>query len=184
MYWFTADEHYNHARIIEYCSRPFASVEVMNEVLIQMHNKRVKKTDVTIHIGDFGWFKKKKEAEQIIKRLNGNHIFVRGSHDRWLPENHRTTWRKHIEGQFIVCCHYAMRTWERAHYGAWMLYGHSHGTLPPMGKQWDVGVDNNGFAPLSFQNIQTIMMDRPMLHQPQHDRLLDEDTTIEERMME
>ena len=32
--------------------------------------------------------------------------------------------------QDIVLCHYAMRVWQKSHYGAWMLYGHSHGTLP------------------------------------------------------
>ncbi len=172
MYWFTADEHYNHVKIIDYCSRPFVNADVMNEVLILMHNERVGRNDVTVHIGDFGFFKKREEAEKIIRRLNGNHIFIKGSHDRWLPDNHRMMWRKHIKGQFVVCCHYALRTWERACHGSWNLHGHSHGTLPPIGKQHDVGVDANGFAPVSLDHLKTIMMDRQVLHGPEHDRLI------------
>ena len=33
--------------------------------------------------------------------------------------------------QLVVLCHYAMRVWDRSHYGSWHLYGHSHGNLPP-----------------------------------------------------
>jgi calcineurin-like phosphoesterase family protein len=53
------------------------------------------------------------------------------------------------------------------HYGhaniinSWQLYGHSHGKLAPIGKQWDIGVDNNNFYPVSFNKICEIMVDRP-----------------------
>jgi len=174
MYYFVADEHYDHARIIGYCNRPFASIEEMNETLIANHNRVVTPQDVTVHIGDFGWFSRYLSADMFIRRLNGNHIFVRGSHDGWLPANHKTMWRKTIDGQFVVCCHYAMRTWERAHYGAWQLYGHSHGTLPGVGKQMDVGVDCNNFTPVAFDQIGVIMEGRPLLHAVAHDALLND----------
>jgi calcineurin-like phosphoesterase family protein len=41
------------------------------------------------------------------------------------------------------------------------LFGHSHGTLEPIGKSWDVGVDKNGYAPLSWDEIVEIMKNRP-----------------------
>jgi len=44
---------------------------------------------------------------------------------------------------------------------SWQLYGHLHGKLPPIGKQWDIGVDNNNFYPVSFNKICEIMVDRP-----------------------
>ena len=50
----------------------------------------------------------------------------------------------------IVVCHYAMRVWPRSHYNSWMLYGHSHGKLAPQRKQWDIGIDNNNFYPISL----------------------------------
>jgi calcineurin-like phosphoesterase family protein len=41
------------------------------------------------------------------------------------------------------------------------LYGHSHGKLPPIGKSWDIGVDNNDFSPISFKEMEKIMEERP-----------------------
>ena len=36
--WFTSDTHFYHNKIVEYCQRPFASVEEMNEELIARWN--------------------------------------------------------------------------------------------------------------------------------------------------
>ncbi|MHA1883061.1 MAG: metallophosphoesterase family protein [Candidatus Thorarchaeota archaeon] len=161
MYFFTADEHYGHEAILKYCHRPFKSVEEMNEEIIRRHNSLVGKNDIVVHAGDFCWANSKKEAVKYIKRLNGNHIFLRGCHDHWLPNSARCIWSKTIEGCYIVVCHYAMRTWARSHYNSWQLYGHSHGRLEPVGKQWDIGVDNNNFFPVSFEEIKTIMATQP-----------------------
>ncbi len=30
------------------------------------------------------------------------------------------------EGQSLTLCHYAMRVWNKSHFNAWQLYGHSH----------------------------------------------------------
>jgi len=158
-YFFTADEHYGHANIISYCNRPFKSVYEMDEEIITRHNELVSDDDLTIHAGDFTLGK---EADYYRERLNGEHFFIMGSHDRWLKGRNIThLLEKTIEGQPIVVCHYAMRVWPRSHYNSWQLYGHSHGRLPPIGKQWDVGVDNNDFYPLSFERLKKIMVGRP-----------------------
>lgn len=162
MYFFTADEHYGHANILEYCHRPFNTVEQMDEALITNHNAIVGSNDVVVHAGDFT-LKSRTAAEQIIKRLNGNHIFLRGSHDRWLPDSAKFMWRKVVAGRLIVVCHYALRTWEGAYHDSWQLHGHSHGRLEPLGLQWDVGVDNNNFYPVSFEQLAVIMAGRKKL---------------------
>jgi len=174
-WFFTADEHYGHERIIDYCDRPFTTVAEMNAWLINSHNMCVGPGDVTVHCGDFGFFRSWAEAQEVIQQLNGSHIFIKGSHDRWLPKNHPMMWRKTLllpssnERVLVTACHYAMRTWERAHYGSWQVYGHSHGNLPPHGKQWDVGVDNNGFEPVSLGDLEHIMARLDQLHGPEHD---------------
>jgi calcineurin-like phosphoesterase family protein len=174
MYFFTADEHYGHGGrtghegIIKHCNRPFEDVKVMDETIIENSNSVVKKGDVVIHGGDFCWFRKYyvKDSNDCVaayaNRLNGTHIFLKGSHDHWMPRNKSIQiWEKMIEGQYVVVCHYAMTTWARSHYNSWQLYGHSHGRLEPVGKQWDVGVDNNNFFPVSFEQIKEIMKERP-----------------------
>ena len=163
MHFFTADQHYGHKRIIEYCDRPFESIEEMDEVLITNHNAVVREDDVVFNLGDFALMPKYKVPE-IIEQLNGKQIFLRGSHDKWMKGGARTypyvMELKH-QGRFLVLCHYAMRTWAKSHFNTWQLYGHSHGKLAPIGKQWDIGVDNNHFYPVSFDELVEIMADRP-----------------------
>lgn len=161
MYFFTADEHYGHKNVVRYCDRPFSSVEEMDKTLISNHNKVVTQDDMVIHAGDFS-LENFYTTQWYIKQLNGKHIFLRGSHDKWLPpKGHHEIWEKTIESQPLVVCHYAMRTWARSHYNSWHCFGHSHGRLQPEGKSWDIGVDNNGFYPVSFEQLKKIMSHRP-----------------------
>lgn len=161
MYFFTSDEHYYHKNAIRYSNRPFSSVEEMNETLISNFNSKVGKDDHTTHAGDFTLIKDKKKVYEIINRLNGTHTFLLGSHDYWAPRNYKRMFETKLNGHFIVVCHYCMRVWARSHYNSWHLYGHSHGRLEPIGKSWDIGVDNNNFYPLSFDEICEIMKHRP-----------------------
>ena len=160
MYFFTGDEHYYHTNIIKYCSRPFSDSSEMSEEIIKRHNEVVKDNDNVIHLGDFTLLDAVR-AVRIISRLKGKHTFLKGSHDRWLKINPIQIWEKKIDKFYIVCCHYAMRVWPKSHWNSWQLYGHSHGKLPPVGKQWDVGVDNNNFYPVSFDGLVEIMKNQP-----------------------
>jgi calcineurin-like phosphoesterase family protein len=159
MYFFTADQHYGHANIIRFCRRPFTLVEEMDRELIRRHNEVVGPDDIVVHAGDFA-YRSSRSPQSYLQELNGQHILVRGSHDSWLDDRSREILELKIEGQVVVVCHYAMRRWPRSHYGSWQLYGHSHGTLDPIGKQWDIGVDNNDFYPVSFTRVQEIMSER------------------------
>lgn len=162
MYYFTADEHWGHSNAIKYCNRPFEFLYEMENTLIRNHNSVVTPNDITVHAGDFSFYNEEK-SKSIIKKLNGSHIFLKGSHDRWLKKDNTALqiWEETIEGQKIVVCHYCMRTWAASHYNSWHLFAHSHGKLEPIGKSWDIGVDNNDFYPLSFEKIKIIMKDRP-----------------------
>jgi calcineurin-like phosphoesterase family protein len=133
-YWFTSDEHYFHKNIIKFCDRPFENVIEMNNVLINNFNSVVQNNDITIHAGDFS-LGKEIETYNLIKQLNGTHIFLKGSHDRWSKKRKdNQIWEKRINGDTIIVCHYCMRTWSKSHYNSWHLYGHSHGKLKPIGK--------------------------------------------------
>lgn len=166
MLFFTSDEHYGHRNIIDYCDRPFKSVEEMDEEIIQRHNKVVRGGDVVVHAGDFT-LANAIIARRYLSKLNGKkHIFLKGSHDKWLNDPLiKSEFDPHeimefsMKGEYIVVCHYSMRVWPRSHYNSWQLYGHSHGRLAPVGKQYDIGVDNNNFYPVSFDKIREIMKD-------------------------
>jgi calcineurin-like phosphoesterase family protein len=161
MYWFTADEHYGHANIIKYCNRPFKSVEEMDLHIMFLHNEMVGKNDVVIHAGDFCWCNNMRDMKsKYLQHLNGTHVFIRGSHDHWMPDSWHWMWTKTIEGVYVVVCHYAMRVWPRSHYGSIQLYAHSHNRLESIGKQHDIGVDGNNFYPYPWKQIVEIMSTR------------------------
>lgn len=172
--WFTADHHFGHANIIRYCQRPFADVEAMNETLIAHWNRVVQPGDTVYHLGDL-FLAPPPEATKLRERLNGSICLIRGNHDKtadslkgafqWVKDYYELSVEdEDAPGgkQYIVLFHYALRVWNRAHYGAWQLYGHSHGTLPdiPGALSLDVGVDCNGFTPLSYAHVKAIMKAR------------------------
>jgi len=164
-WFFTSDEHYFHKNVIKYSNRPFSSVEEMNGTLINNNNNVVNKNDVVIHCGDFSFASKEKTFREIVSRLNGRHIFLKGDHDKWLgnDKNYSYIWKKKIGDITIFACHYCMKTWWLSHYNSWNLFGHSHGhlNLEGCGKQWDVGVDNNNYSPVSIDQLREIMYNRP-----------------------
>ena len=58
--------------------RPFSSNEEMNETMIERHNAKVKEQDTVYFLGDVVINKKYLE---LVKRMNGRKILVRGNHD-------------------------------------------------------------------------------------------------------
>jgi calcineurin-like phosphoesterase family protein len=180
--WFTSDHHFGHANIIKYCDRPFKTVGEMDARMVGLWNSVVGIDDVVYHLGDLT-LGDVHDAAHYLSQLNGQIKIVPGSHDgRWLSDfsPNVTGWAGHpVEilpplvslefpglgdekwPQVIVLCHYAMRVWDRSHYGAWHLYGHSHGRLPGHGKSFDVGVDCMDFTPLSLEQVVEKMRGLP-----------------------
>jgi len=166
--YFTSDQHWFHSNIIGHCNRPFLSADDMDEYMIQAWNETVKPGDVVYHLGDFaitGYSesKFKPKVEKLLRKLNGNKILIQGNHDSpavlkaqgWgnIHKMHHVK----IDGQKLILCHYAMRTWQFKGSGAIHLYGHSHGNLPSLDKSMDVGVDAMGYKPIKFERIVEIM---------------------------
>lgn len=164
MIWFTADWHIDHANIIQYCNRPFSSVEEMNQVIFDNNFSVFQKTDTVYYIGDLV-FGSERRAEFILSKFPRNTFFIKGNHDnsaviRVAARMCQAVWdlkRIRIEKQHIVLCHWAMRVWDLSHHGSWQCYAHSHAELPPIGLQHDVGVDNNNFKPVNFDMLKEIM---------------------------
>jgi calcineurin-like phosphoesterase family protein len=139
----------------------------MNETIIQNWNRCVSPNDTVYHLGDFCFAKTSQQIDEVGKRLNGKKILIAGNHDN--PHLLRQTscfdqikygfyefGTKHDNDDlFFVLCHYAMRVWNKSHYGSIHLYGHSHGTLPELNDSLscDVGVDSWNFTPVSMTDI-------------------------------
>lgn len=182
--YFTSDTHWNHKNIVRGTTgwgetnqrcRDFDTLEEHNTQIIQNINKLVGYSDVLYHLGDwsFGGFDSiKKFRDQLHCRTI--HL-IYGNHDHHIERNKdgcqslfaSVQYYKELGGvgAHIILSHYAMRVWNESHHGAWMLFGHSHGTLKDdyLYKTMDVGMDTNDLKPYHFSEIQNIMDKRQIL---------------------
>lgn len=174
--FYTADLHFGHSNIRDYCpeSRNFALTEEMDIAIMCALNERVGRDDILYILGDFAVCRDPEYVRHCFSMLNGRKRLVLGNHDldkkgrvrkeiaalRWdIPPTHAL--ETHDEGCRVYLHHYACRTWPAAHHGSYHLFGHSHGSLPPMGRSRDVGIDviDTNFAPMTFKEIQETLND-------------------------
>lgn len=169
--WITSDHHFGHENIIKFCDRPFEDVDEMNKELIDNWNDRVEKYDTVYHLGDFT-LGNLRSFDRYVRRLNGNISIIPGGHDhRWLFDYDEEFFSVEYENKIsilpplftleieqeddyplpVVMCHYAMRVWDRSHYGSAHFYGHSHGNLESRENSMDVGVDCHNYAPIRLE---------------------------------
>lgn len=176
--FFTSDTHFGHSKIIEYCKRPFSSIEEHDNALIQNWNSVVGQDDTVFHLGDFAYGNSQFIANTI-KQLNGNIILVKGNHD--LRNINPTLYnifsdvvyqaRILIDKQTVYLNHFPFLCFEHGDINLYknnysiQLFGHVHsGPLTSsedvnrlnilFPTQYDVGVDNNNFTPISWVDVR------------------------------
>lgn len=183
--WFTSDTHFYHENILRFCSRPFKDITEMNDALVKNWNETVPEDGIVFHLGDFA-FGGSREWNDILSRLNGEIYLILGNHDmkqigqgfmqRFAHVTQQMTIR--VGGQSIVLNHNPFLAYGGAYRNVWQLFGHVHsGPLSGKGKdggeqnrgkdlprlvhlfprQYDVGVDNNDFRPVSFAEVKMII---------------------------
>lgn len=173
--FFTSDTHFYHTNIIDFCKRPFKEIEEMNETLIANWNKTVGPNDIIFHLGDFCLGDSEK-WNRILDRLNGNIYLILDNHDL---RNFRKSYEERfksvtmqmnieIENQKICLNHYPFLCYDGSYNGDWQLFGHVHTNKNNTSNdarrleilfptQYDVGVDNNNFTPISFAVLKKVI---------------------------
>lgn len=99
--WVTSDTHFWHKNVISYDNRPFADVVEMNDELIRRWNEVVPTNGFVIVVGDF-IFAGSGKMDEILKKLNGIKILIRGNHD--LKSEYVYT----TNGRFSFVSHYGI----------------------------------------------------------------------------
>ena len=173
MIYFTSDLHLGHRAIIRMANRPFCDVEDMNKQLIDGINSFVKPNDTLYMLGDIAYRIKTDEANDLIKKINGKKIFLRGNHDKPYDESLFTAiydyYELVYEGIRIDMMHYPLRSWHVMRHGAIQLHGHIHAPKEYNDEnkrrglyQYDVGVDANNYLPVSIRDILDFFKDVPL----------------------
>ena len=157
--FFTADTHFGDPRALRFDHRPFPDLDAHDAGLIAAWNAVVSADDDVWHLGDFALGPGPDRIANILGQLHGRKHLITGNNDgeATLAATGWASVRAYaeiaVEGRPLVLCHYAFRTWNGIGRGALNLHGHSHGKLSPMPKQYDVGVDPMGFAPVDLPAI-------------------------------
>jgi calcineurin-like phosphoesterase family protein len=186
MIWFTSDHHFYHTNVIRYCSRPFSSVEEMNEVMVERWNEVVRPEDTVYHLGDFSLAHR--AVTVFVPKLNGTKHLIAGNHDHCHPAHHKNkgTKRERMEALYLeagfasialaaaleiggnhVLLHHMpyQGDHDKERYtkyrpkdeGAWLLHGHVHEKWKQRGRMINVGVDVWDFRPVSIVEIEALL---------------------------
>lgn len=149
----------------------------MDETLIENWNNKVPKDGLVFHLGDFAWGGYN-VWKNVREQLNGNIVLIKGNHD---DKNLTATAEKElfdfvtyqlkleIEGRKIYLNHYPFLcyggTYRAKNDLIFQAFGHVHlGPFQNKGRdnkrceilfptQYDVGVDNNNFTPISWHEL-------------------------------
>lgn len=186
--WFTSDTHFNHNAILNFCNRPFDTIEEHDQQLINNWNSVVKPDDTVFHLGDF-CFGGRPKWQSIIEQLNGHIILILGNHDfKQLTQGiealfdyvtqqmkiqigTRTVYLNHFP--FLCFANGNIQTYKE-NYNI-QLFGHIHSgpksTSEDLSRcsilyptQYDVGVDNNNLTPVSWNQIKQTINQQINIH--------------------
>lgn len=149
-----ADTHFGHRHIIQYCNRPYRTIDEMDKDILLRINSMVEKHDQLIIAGDFGFssFSALQQYRQSIKC--NNIVFILGNHDSrnktelvFGKNNIREVYK--MSNPNAIVCHFPMAVWDKQHRGYYHFYGHCHSNAEenldkifPNRRSMDVGVDN------------------------------------------
>lgn len=158
--WVISDTHFGHGNTITKFKRAdgsplrdFASVEEMDETMVDRWNAVVRPSDHVWHLGDVTM---KQSLLSIVKRLRGHLRLVRGNHDIF-----RT--RKYIEAGFqeILGCrvfdgllftHIPVHPSSFERFAA-NVHGHLHANTLP-GRYINVCVEHTNYGPVSLEELK------------------------------
>ena len=167
----TSDSHLGHFNICKYCHRPFQSRSEMDQTLIKNWNEVVPEDGIVVHCGDFMLPHNEdiKEYNKYLNQLHGRVLLLNGNHDRtsldWVSDKLiavRDQAMIVIDGVKIFAQHYPCAAFN----GDYHVYGHIHtladgtcygidGDVTKMMRKntYDVGVDQNGYTPVSYWQL-------------------------------
>ena len=165
--WVTSDTHFCHENIIQYCGRPFANAELMNECLIDNWNSVVKPGDKVYHLGDVAMGNGSREQlPAIMAKLNGSKRLVVGNHDdiaflskgSWFKKV--MMWRVFTEYNMIlthVPIHQSSIMERIVVNGGVNVHGHIHNNPSPEGPYHCVCVEQTDYKPVNLEELASVI---------------------------
>jgi calcineurin-like phosphoesterase family protein len=169
-----SDTHFDHTNIIRYCNRPFRypnkspNKEAMNRTLISNWNLTVSPNDIVYFVGDLRFGRGSRPPGYWLKRLNGQKIMIKGSHDRDIRRA-REFQALNYNGIRFLLVHDPNDARTR-NWNGWIIHGHKHrdkrGHCPTRypfinghNKTINVNVELTGYKPVNLDYICSLGLD-------------------------
>lgn len=161
--WFISDTHFNHENMITKFkledgspSRPFESVQQMNEIMIQNWNARIKPQDHVWHLGDVV-MGLREESNKILSRLNGKKRMLLGNHDQ-IKGNDLIKYFEKVElwrifkDENFICTHVPLHrdTFRKVSFN---VHGHTHHNSIDDPAYINICVEKTNYAPVHMDEI-------------------------------
>jgi len=164
MIYFVSDLHLDHYNIIRYCNRPFRTVDEMNRHILDSWNEVVSSDDTVYFLGDMAYGRHRRPPSYWLQKLNGNVVFVRGSHDPNDGIRYYNSLVLNMVGEKVLLIHnpwHIPEDWD-----GWVVHGHSHRTRPFVSydtKRINVSVEQINYKPISLEIVKSIVFYREIL---------------------
>jgi len=133
MDYLVSDLHLNHDNIIDYCGRPFSSVEEINETLVVHWNAVVDPDDEVLYGGDLTIRTSTAALLDWLDELNGEIVFLLGNHDGTVLEDlGRVEFVKEFRFEHRGAPFHAIHDPADApsNWKGWLFHGHHHNSWP------------------------------------------------------
>lgn len=159
-----SDTHFGHKNILTFTRqdgspvRPFASVEEMNETMIQRWNEVVRPQDHVYHLGDVVMHKR---DLPIVGRLNGHKRLLGGNHDIHKTKEYYQYFEeikgvRVFEKLDLILSHFPLHP--ESLRGNWVnVHGHTHNNVPALhfGPRYlNVSVEMIDYRPITLEEVQ------------------------------
>ncbi len=175
--WLVSDTHFGHEKTCTVFKRedgsplrPFSCAEEMDEYMVKAWNECVKPNDKVYHLGDVVINRK---FLNVLGRLNGDKVLIRGNHDIFKLEDY-TQYFRDVRGYHVmnglILSHVPVHTDSLARFGA-NIHGHLHANRVMKARGVDaktgeilyssdidpryhcVCVEHTDFAPILFEDV-------------------------------
>lgn len=172
--WFYGDPHFGHAKILEYESRPFATIREHDLELMRRYSALVQPHHTVLWLGDVS-FHDHTTTRSIVESLPGRKLLVRGNHDGRITRCLRIGFDLVFDcvhcilaDAKVTCSHYppagvypderhADRRPNPPVAGEFVLHGHTHGKVRRNGRCIHVGVDAWEYGPVPVAEVEALI---------------------------
>lgn len=161
--WFISDTHFFHDNIIQYCGRPFANSDLMNECLVSNWNSVVKEHDKVYHLGDVACGHRDDELHRLLRSLNGKKRLVLGNHDNPKQSALINNFEKimlwngfYVDKVGFTTSHIPLYL-ESLRDGKFNVHGHIHNALRADPHYINVCVEHIGYTPIHIDTIISLI---------------------------